>query len=106
MTKTRCACALLAMLVPMAASAYTLGDAKAPVAPDQPRTKPRVQIIINDAGPVKRQRAKLVYFTQRLDGPGRLDGCMRQTGSRVTRAERPDQRCPNALPGDVFVPMR
>lgn len=106
MTKTRCACALLAMLVPVAASAYTLGDAKTPVAPDQPRTKPRVQIIINDAGPVKRHRARLVYFTQRLDGPGRLDGCMRQTGSRVTRAERPDHRCPNALPGDVFVPMR
>ena len=106
MTKTRCACLLLAMLVPVAASAYTLGDAKTPVAPEPPRTKPRVQVIINDARPVKRQRAKLVYFTQRPDGPAQLDGCMRQTGSRVTRAERPDQRCPNALPGDVFVPMR
>ena len=106
MTKTRWACVLLAMLVPMAASAYTLGDAKTPVAPDQPRTKPSVQVIINDAEPIKRQRAELVYFTQRPDRPAQRDGCMRQTGSRVTRPERPDQRCPNALPGDVFVPMR
>ena len=94
------------MLVPVAASADRLGDARTPVAPGQPRTKPRIQIIVSDAKPTRRQRAELVYFTQRPAGPARLDGCMRQTGSRVTRPERLDQRCLNAVPGDGFVPMR
>lgn len=104
-----CAIGVTLLLAPTLSLAYVASDPTAPVVKDQQQIRPRVQIIMVDAEPQRRQRARLVY----LNGPearradrAPLDGCLRQTGSRIVRPDSPDQRCVNALPGDVYIPIR
>jgi hypothetical protein len=98
---------MLAMLVPALASAYTTGDAKKPPVDDS-ADRPRVQVIVNDAPPAKRTRARLVYVgsaTPRDDARAQRGDCMLHTGSRLNRSDREGQRC-TAGNGQVFVPIR
>lgn len=108
MSKTWKALLAVALLSPVMATAYTLGDVKSPpgtvVAGDKPR--PRLKIVVNEPELQKRRPARIVYVNGAPTGDGRggQEGeCVQSTGSRLIWRDKADQRCANRMPGQVFV---